>query len=93
MHIDFSLASIGFALGVFNDDTGTMQPITDLPHKALFFCRLKNMVIFIVRADGRHGMIFRIADGLEGFSKHKKLQLGGGHHGQPQICRPFELLL
>jgi len=83
MHIDFSLTGIGFTLGVFNINTGTMQPIANLPHKALFFCRLENMVIFIIGADGRHRMIARITDGLEGFSKHKKFQLGGGHHAQP----------
>ena len=92
MHIDFSLSSIGLTLGILNSDAGTIQPVTDLPHQTLFFCCLKDMIVFIIGTDRRHRMIIGVANGLEAFPKHEKFQLGRCHHGQTFIGRTFELL-
>ena len=92
MHIDFGLSGIGLTLGILNSDAGTIQPVADLPHQALFFCCLKNMIIFIIGANRRHRMIFGAANGFEVFPKHEKFQLGRCHHGKTAVGRPFELL-
>ena len=92
MHIDFGLSGIGLTLGILNSDAGTIQPVTDLPHQALFFCCLKNMIIFIIGADRRHRMIVGVANGFEAFPKHEKFQLGRCHHAQTDVGCPFELL-
>ena len=92
MHIDFSLSGIGLTLGILDSDAGTKQPITDLPHQALFFCCLKNMIIFIIGADWRYRMIVGVANGFEALPKHEKFQLGRCHHAQTAVGNPFELL-
>ena len=70
--IQFFLAGLGLAFGVFDGDAGILQVVAQRAHHMFLFGGLQDVVIFVVSADGLQIAELVLADIVKAFLEQKE---------------------